>query len=60
MNEIWSIVTLAGLAGWVASTLILIFKAFPGRGVFERRPALRWGGVLVVAYIAWIVGMLHA
>lgn len=60
MNDIWSIVTLAGLAGWVGSTLMFIFKAFPGRGVFEVRPALRWGGVLVVAYSAWIAGMLHA
>jgi len=51
---------LAGLAGWVCSALVFIFKAFPGRGKFLGRPALIWGGLLLASYIVWIVGMLHA
>ncbi len=60
MNDIWAAVMLAGLAGWLCSALIFIFKAFPGRGQFLVRPALTWGAVLVVSYMVWIVGMVHA
>ncbi len=60
MNDVWAMVMVAGLAGWLLSALIFIFRAFPGRGLFLVRPALTWGAVLVVSYIVWIVGMLHA
>jgi hypothetical protein len=49
-----------GLLGWVGATLVFIFKAFPGRGQFQVRPAMIWGGVLVASFIVWIVAMLHA
>jgi len=51
---------LVGMAGWLFTTLIFIFKAFPGNGEFAVRPALIWGAVLLVFYIAWITGMLNA
>jgi len=54
------VVTVIGVAGWLLSALIFIFKAFPGRGQFLVRPALTWGTVLIVSYIVWIVGMLRA
>ena len=60
MNELWSVVVVVGLLGWVGAALTFIFKAFPGRGRFLVRPALTWGMVLIVAYIVWIVGLLHA
>jgi hypothetical protein len=60
MNDLWAAAMMAGLAGWLFSALIFIFKSFPGRGQFLARPALTWGGVFVVSYIVWIVGMLHA
>ncbi len=60
MNELWSVVVVVGLLGWVGAALSFVFKAFPGRGQFLARPALIWGGVLVASYIVWIVGMLHA
>lgn len=60
MNTIWSAVMLIGLAGWICSALVFIFKAFPGRGQFLVRPALTWGGVLVASFVIWIAGMLHA
>ena len=60
MHTIWAVVMMAGLAGWLCSTLFFIFRSFPGRGRFLARPALTWGCVLVVSYVIWIVGMLHA
>lgn len=59
-HDIWSMVSLAGLAGWIVSTLLLIFKAFPERGQFAARPALQWGCGLALSYIVWIVGLLNA
>jgi len=51
---------LAGMGGWLFSTLIFIFKAFPGRGEFAVKPAITWGIALMVFYIVWITGMLNA
>ena len=59
-HNIWSMVSLIGLAGWITSTLCLIFRAFPEKGRFLVRPALRWGGVLAVSYIVWIIGLINA
>jgi len=57
---IWSIVLIVGLIGWVASTLVFIFKAFPGVGRFEMQPARKWGLVVVISFAVWIVGLLNA
>ncbi len=59
-HEYWSIVVVLGLAGWIASMLMFIFKAFPQRDRFEKRPALIWGGCVIVFFAAWITGLLHA
>lgn len=59
-NEIWSAVTLIGLFGWISFMLVLLVKAFPGRGVFEARPACIWGAAVLISYGIWIVGMLNA
>lgn len=59
-NEFWSIIIIASLTVWIASTLGFIFKAFPARGQFEARPALKWGIVVVVSFTIWIVGLLNA
>lgn len=60
MNELWSVVTIVGLIGWLFSAMLLIFRAFPGQGRFEKRPALLWGGILVASYAVWIAGLLNA
>jgi hypothetical protein len=60
MNEVWAIVTIVGIAGWLSATLLFIFRSFPERGRFEKRPAIVWGCVLVVFYAVWIAGMLNA
>ena len=59
-DVVWSIVTLIGLAGWIISTIIFIFKAFPARGVFVAQQARIWGGALLASYAVWIVGMINA
>ena len=59
-DGVWSIVTLIGLAGWIISTMVFIFRAFPARGVFVARQARIWGGALIVSYGIWIVGMINA
>ncbi|OGR29031.1 MAG: hypothetical protein A2X83_07380 [Desulfuromonadales bacterium GWD2_54_10] len=59
-DNIWSFILLVGMLGWMASTLVFVFKAFPSRGRFETRPALKWGCVVVASFIAWIVGLLNA
>jgi len=59
-DNIWSLILLAGILGWMTSTLVFIFKAFPSRGQFEARPALKWGCAVVASFLIWIVGMLNA
>jgi len=53
-------ITLLGLGGWVASTIVFLFRAFPGRGLFDGREARLWGAVVLASYAVWIVGMLNA
>jgi hypothetical protein len=59
-NDIWSIVIIASLSVWIASTMGFIFRAFPARGQFEARLALKWGVAVVVSFAVWIVGLLNA
>ena len=59
-NDVWSIVLLIGLIGWMTSTLIFIFRAFPGPDRFEVRPARLWGGSVLLFFMVWIIGLLNA
>jgi len=59
-NGIWSIVTIIGLAGWISSAIVFLFRAFPGRNRFEVREARVWGVAVLVSYAVWIAGMLNA
>jgi hypothetical protein len=59
-DGIWSIITLIGLFGWVSSAIVFLFKAFPGRGLFEVRAARLWGAALLVSYAVWVIGLLNA
>lgn len=59
-DNIWSLILLSGMLGWMTSTLVFIFKAFPARGKFEARPAVKWGLVTVASFLVWIVGLLNA
>jgi len=59
-HDIWSIILLVGLAGWVLSSIMLAFKAFPQKGVFDVASGMRWGGAIVVFFSVWIIAMLFA
>lgn len=59
-DAFWSVVLITGVVGWISSTLVFIFKAFPARGQFEGRPALKWGFAVVGSFAVWIVGLLNA
>jgi len=60
MNQLWTMICLAGLWGFVFATAGFILKAFPARGTFDGRRAWPWGVVLVVCFIVWMVGMMRA
>lgn len=60
LNDGWAVVCQVGLWGWIASTIILIVKAFPMRGVMDGKAAGRWGGVGVAFFVIWILGMVLA
>jgi hypothetical protein len=59
-DGMWSVITLIGLAGWIVATIVFLFRAFPGRGLFDAREARVWGAVVLVSYGVWIAGMLNA
>lgn len=60
MNVTWSIVAQIGFWGWLAASIGFILTVFPERGVFRSAAAVRWGGPLLLSYVAWVVGMLMA
>jgi len=59
-DDFWSFVLIAGMIGWMTSTLVFIFKAFPARGQFEAQPALKWGCIVLASYFVWIAGLINA
>lgn len=60
INEGWALLCLIGLWGWILATVVFIFKAFSGNGVFQGRSALPYGGAIVVFYVVWLMGMFNA
>lgn len=59
-STFWSALSLIGLWGGIFCTILLILQAFPARDRFEGRAALRWGGVGLVCFAIWIIGMTRA
>jgi len=57
-HDMWALVLLVGLWGWILSTLVFIFQAFPSRDAFAFRPALKWGVCSIVSFTAWVIGLL--
>jgi hypothetical protein len=60
MSLSWSMVCLAGVWGFVLSTVGLILQGFPARGVLAGRPCLRWGTALLASFVCWLLGMANA
>ena len=59
-HDVWSIILIAGLAGWITSGIMLIWRAFPERGVFNSAAGIRWGTAFVISCAVWVTGMLLA
>ncbi|MDD2582123.1 MAG: hypothetical protein PHR66_09035 [Desulfuromonadaceae bacterium] len=59
-HDIWSVILIAGLIGWLFSIVMLMLEAFPKRNVFLVPAGIRWGAAAAVSFFIWVVGMLNA
>jgi len=59
-DVVWSLVMEVGLLGWLSSTIFFILRSFGPEGELYGRRALFWGGLLLIFYILWVVGMVKA
>ena len=59
-HDLWSVVLIAGLAGWLLSSIMLIMRAFPVKDVFVVSAGIRWGSASVISFFIWIIGLLNA
>jgi hypothetical protein len=60
LHELWSVILIAGLIGWICSTLMMMLKAFPEKDVFVASAGIRWGTAGVISFVIWIIGLLNA
>ena len=60
LHDIWSVILIAGLIGWIFSCIMLMLKAFPIKDVFVASAGIRWGSAGAISFFVWIVGMLNA
>ena len=59
-RDIWSVILITGLIGWVFSSIMLMLKAFPQRNVFVVSSGIRWGSSTLIMFFIWIIGLLNA
>jgi len=59
-HDIWSLILIAGLSGWIGSGIMLIWRAFPERGVYNSDAGVRWGAAFLISWVVWVAGMLRA
>ncbi len=59
-HDLWSIFLLLGLSGWITSSIMFMFRAFPERDVFNSASGIRWGGAVIVSFAVWVIGLLNA
>lgn len=60
MHDIWSVILIIGLIGWIFSSVMLMLKAFPLRNVFLVPVGIRWGSAAAASFFIWIIGLLNA
>ena len=60
MHEIWSVILIVGVFGWLFSSIMLMLKAFPQKDVFVVTSGIRWGTASVISFFIWVIGMLNA
>lgn len=59
-DDFWSLILIFGLFGWIVSSIIFMFRAFPEKDVFSPVAGVRWGSAMIVSFAVWVVGMLNA
>ncbi|MBV5338676.1 MAG: hypothetical protein J0665_03825 [Deltaproteobacteria bacterium] len=59
-HDIWSVILITGLIGWLFSSIMLMLKAFPQKEVFIVSTGIRWGSAALISFFIWIAGMLKA
>lgn len=59
-HDLWSVVVVLGLLGWLFSAVMMMLQAFPRKDEFVASSGIRWGSAGVVSFFIWIVGMLNA
>ena len=59
-SEVWGIISIVGVWGWILSVVGFIVKSFPGGNRFNGRAAMIWGGSFLFFYALWVVGMINA
>lgn len=59
-DPFWSFVLEVGFLGWIGGAVGFIFKAITEEGHLHRRRALYWGGLIVICYALWVIGMARA
>ena len=59
-RDLWSVILITGLVGWLFSSIMLMLKAFPRKDVFVVSSGIRWGSAGVISFFIWVMGMLNA
>lgn len=59
-DPFWSVVLEVGFLGWIGGAVGFIFQAITQEGRLHRRKALGWGGLIVICYALWVIGMAWA
>ena len=60
INDQWAAVAVFSFWAWVFSCIGFILQSFPRQHLFIPKTAAIWGGVSVLSFCAWLVGMLNA
>ena len=60
MRDFWSVTLIAGLIGWLFSSIMFMIKAFPQKDAFVVSSGIWWGSATVISFFIWVVGMLLA
>lgn len=59
-HDMWSVILITGLIGWLFSSIMLMLRAFPRKDVFIVSTGIRWGSAAIISFFIWIAGMLNA
>lgn len=60
LHELWSVILIAGLIGWLFSSIMFMLKALPQKDVFVVSNGIKWGSSAVISFFIWVIGMLNA